>query len=181
MLTSADSVTYVFTDIPLLDSTVLTFLKNGLKLLKDKALEIIPKYRRTEVKIDLRVAERIIIFEILQLMLALYFKMLSVELSGLVLIHNFFEETYIYHLHAYLLACFYENHLKFLTCHIDFHLDSSVLWKQYQSVSQKMMEHICDLVTVKPQEILIKVCVIFYNIEICYQGCGEKASFLAII
>ena len=43
------------------------------------------------------------------------------------------------------------------------------------------MEQICDLETVKLQEIPIKVCVIFYYIEICYQGCGEKASFLAII
>ena len=39
--------------------------KNGLKLLKDKALEIIPKYGRTEVKVCLRVAKRII-FETLQ-------------------------------------------------------------------------------------------------------------------
>ena len=31
-------------------ATVLTFLKNGLKLLKDKALEI-PNYGRTEVQI----------------------------------------------------------------------------------------------------------------------------------
>ena len=70
-------------------ATVLTFLKIGLKLLKDKALEIIPKYGRTEAKVGLRVAERIIIFEVLQLILALYFKMLSVALSGLVLIRNF--------------------------------------------------------------------------------------------
>ena len=107
--------------------------------------------------------------------------MLSVALSGLVLIRNFFEETYICHLHACLLACFYEKHLTFLTFHIYFHLDNSELWKQYQSVSQEMMEQICDLETVKPQEIPIKVCVIFYNIEICYRGCGEKTSFLAII
>ena len=45
-------------------ATVLTFLKNGLKLLKDKAREIIPKYGRTEAKVSLRVAERIIIFEL---------------------------------------------------------------------------------------------------------------------
>ena len=70
-------------------ATVFTFLKNGLKLLKDKALEIIPKYGRTEAKVGLRVAERIIIFEALQLILALYFKMLSVVLSGLVLIRIF--------------------------------------------------------------------------------------------
>ena len=31
-----------------------------------------------------------------------------------------------------------------------------------------------DLETVEPQDILIKVCVMFYNIEICYRGCGEK-------
>ena len=42
-----------------------------------------------------QVAERII-FEALQLILN--FKMLSVVLSGLVLIRIFFEETYIYHL-----------------------------------------------------------------------------------
>ena len=93
-------------------ATVLIFLKNGLKLLKDKALEIMPKYGKTEAKVGLRVAERIIIFEALQLILALYFKMLSVVLSGLVLIRIFFEETYICHLYAYLLACFYEKHLK---------------------------------------------------------------------
>ena len=32
-------------------ATVLAFLKNGLKLLKDKALEIILKYGRTEAKV----------------------------------------------------------------------------------------------------------------------------------
>ena len=37
-----------------------------------------------------------------------------------------------------------------------------------------MMEQTCDLETVKPQEIPVKVCVIFYNTEICYGGCGEK-------
>ena len=107
--------------------------------------------------------------------------MLSVALSGLVLICNFFKESDFCNLHAYLLACSYEKHLKFLTSHIYFHLDNSELWKQYQSVSQEMMEQICDLETVKPQEIPIKVCVIFYYIEICYRGCGEKTSFLAII
>ena len=45
-----------------------------------------------------------------------------------------------------------------------------------------MMGQICDLETVEPQEIPIKVCVMFYNIEICYRGCGEKkASFFAIV
>ena len=53
-------------------------------------------------KVDLRAAERIIIFEIASHLqsqshhtfeLAFYFKMLSVVLSGLVLIRNIFEET----------------------------------------------------------------------------------------
>ena len=60
-----------------------------------------------------------------------------------------------------------------------FHLDDSELWKQYQSVSQEMMEQICDFETVEPQEIPIKVFVMFNNIAICYRGCGEKQeSFL---
>ena len=79
--------------------------------------------------------------------------MLSVASSGLVLICNFFEETYFCHLHAYLLACFYEKHLKFLTSYI---------------LSQEMMEQVCDLETVQPQDIPVKVCVVFCNIEICY-------------
>ena len=110
-------------------ATVLTFSKNGLKLLKDKALEKIPKYGRTEAKVSLRVAERII-FEALQLIFALYFKMLSVALSGLILIRNFCEETYICHLHACMPACFYEKYLIFLTSHIYFYLDNSELWKK---------------------------------------------------
>ena len=36
------------------------------------------------------------------------------------------------------------------------------------------MGQICDLETVEPQEISIKVCVMFYNTEICYRSCGEK-------
>ena len=105
--------------------------------------------------------------------------MLSVALSGLVLICNFLRRHFCHH-HAYLLACFYEKHLKFLTSRIYFHLDDSELWKQCQSVSQEMMEQICDLETVEPQETSIKVCVIYYNLEICYRGCGEKTSFFAI-
>ena len=48
------------------------------------------------------------------------------------------------------------------------------MWKQYQSVSQEMMRQICDLETVEPQEISVEVCVMFYNTEICYRGCGVK-------
>ena len=44
-----------------------------------------------------------------------------------------------------------------------------------------MMEQICDLETVQPQEIPIKVCVVVYNIAMCYRGYGEKESFLAIL
>ena len=101
----------------------------------------------------------------------LYFKMLYVALSGLVLIWNFFEETYFCHLHAYLLACSYEKHLKFLTSHIYFHLDNSELWKQYHSASQEMMEQICDLETVESQEIPVEVCVTFY--KKCFFSCNH--------
>ena len=37
-----------------------------------------------------------------------------------------------------------------------------------------MMGQICDLETVEPQEIPIRVCVMFHTIEICYGGCREK-------
>ena len=39
-----ETATYVFTDIPFLDNHSPYFFKNGLKLLKDKALEIIPNF-----------------------------------------------------------------------------------------------------------------------------------------
>ena len=43
-----------------------------------------------------------------------------------------------------------------------------------------MMEQICDLETVKPQEMPIKVCVTFYNKEICYGVCGEKIKCIVV-
>ena len=95
--------------------------------------------------------------------------MLSVVFSDLVLFVFFLKETYFYHLRVYLLACFYEKHLKFLTSHICFHLDNSELWKQYQSVSQEMMEQVYDLETVQLQEIPIKVEVVI--------GCGISKKF----
>ena len=73
-----------------LRATALTFLKNSLKLIKDKTFEIIPKYERTVAKVCLKVAERKIIFETHQLILVLYFTMLAVMLSELVLIFFFF-------------------------------------------------------------------------------------------
>ena len=49
------------------------------------------------------------------------------------------------------------------------------------SVRLEMMGQTSDLDTAEQQEIPIKVCVIFYNIEIYYRGCVEnKASFLVI-
>ena len=72
-------------------ATVITFLKNSLKFLKDKALRIILKYRITEAKFGGRVADRIIIFERLELILVLYLKMLSAEFPRLVLFHYFFR------------------------------------------------------------------------------------------
>ena len=77
-----------------------------------------------------------------------------------------------------------DTRYKFLKSHFCFHLDDSKLWKQNDSPSQEMMEQIRDLQTVEPQEIPIKVCVTFYNTEICYRDCGEKikkASFFVII
>ena len=83
--------------------------------------------------------------------------MLSVALSGMVLICNFFEQTYFCHLHAYLPS--YGIHLKVLEFQIYFHLDDYQLRKL--SVSQEMMEQICHLETVELQEIPIKVCIMF--------------------
>ena len=100
--------------------------------------------------------------------------MLFVALLGLVLICNFFEDTYFCYLQAYKLACFYEIHVKFFTFYNYFHLDDSVLWKQYQSVSQEMMRQICDFETFEQQEIPIKFCEMFCNKEICYPDCGER-------
>ena len=37
-----------------------------------------------------------------------------------------------------------------------------------------MIGQICDLETAEPQEIPVMVCVMFYIIEICYRGFGEK-------
>ena len=44
-------------------ATVFTFLKNDLKLLKDKVLEIILNMEELKHKVGLRLAERTIIFE----------------------------------------------------------------------------------------------------------------------
>ena len=69
-------------------------------------------------------------------------------------------------------AGFYEIHLKFLIFDIFFYFYDSELWKQYHSISLEMMRQICNVETDAPQEIPIKVCLTFYNIEICYRGCG---------
>ena len=58
-----ETVAYVFIDILFLESHSPYFFKNWLKVAQDKALEIIPKYGRTEAKVGLRTANRII-FEI---------------------------------------------------------------------------------------------------------------------
>ena len=77
----------------------------------------------------------------------------------LVLIRNVFEKTFLpswWLLSSLLLRD--TVHLKFLTPHIYFHLDSCKLCKQYQSASQEMMGQICNFERAEPQEILIKVC-----------------------
>ena len=100
-------------------------------------------------KVGLSVAEKITMK--LWLILALYFKVLPVASSGLVLICNIFEETFLPS--SCLLASLLSWDLKLLTSHIYFHLDDSKLWKQYQSLSQVMMGQICDLETVEPRGI----------------------------
>ena len=47
-----ETVAYVFTNIPLLfgPPQSLLFLKNGLQLLKEKALQMVPKYGKTEAQ-----------------------------------------------------------------------------------------------------------------------------------
>ena len=105
---------------------------------------------------------------------------MSLASSRLVLICNFFEETYFCHLRSYLLDCFYEKYLKFYISPL-FPLRRFRTVEAILILSQEMMEQICDLEKVKPQAIPIKVCVIFHNIEICYRGCGEKTSYLTII
>ena len=62
--------------------------------------------------------------------------MLSLVFSEFVLICNFFEEAYFSYLHAYLLVCIYEIHLRFLTSHIYFRLDDC--GKPYQSSTREM-------------------------------------------
>ena len=89
--------------------------------------------------------------------------MLSVALPGWLLLCNFFEDTNFSQPHAYLLACFYEVRLKFLRSHVCFHLGDCELCQQYQYSSREMIGHICNLETVEPQEIPIKVYVMFYN------------------
>ena len=61
--------------------------------------------------------------------------MLSLVLAELVLICTFFEKNFCY-LHAYLLACFYEIHLRFLTSRVYFHSDDCD--KPYQSSTREM-------------------------------------------
>ena len=96
-------------------ATILTlFIKNGFKLLKEKAFKIISKYGRNEAQNWPQGSKEnnnfcnCITFQVI---LALYFKILSVVLSGLLIIRNLSGETYFYHLYAYLLACSILNSL----------------------------------------------------------------------
>ena len=72
-------------------ATVITFLKNGLKLLKDEAMEIILNYGRTETQSWPQGSRKNnTIWKTRQLIFALHFK--SVIRFGLIC--DFFEETY---------------------------------------------------------------------------------------
>ena len=70
-------------------ATVLTFLKNGLSCSRIKRCKLYLNMEELKHKVGLRVAKRIIILEA-HLTFVLYFKILSVALSGLLLICNFF-------------------------------------------------------------------------------------------
>ena len=95
--------------------------------------------------------------------------MLSLVLSELVLICNFFKETYFCYLYAYLLACFYEIHLRFLTSHTYFNLDD--FDKPYQSSTQ--MDDGADMRFRNSRTALS---------HLLYRDCGEKKRiFLAIV
>ena len=118
-------------------------ITNGLKLLKERALEMLAKYGRTEAQNwpqNSQANKNLYNCITLQIMLAVCFKLLSVALSRLALICNFFEKTYFCHLYTQLPACFCEIHLRFLTSYIYFHLDDDELCKQYQFSNQEMME-----------------------------------------
>ena len=59
------TVIYFFTDMPFLESHSPSFSKkNGLKLLKEKALDMLPKDGRVKLKVGLRILERIMAFKI---------------------------------------------------------------------------------------------------------------------
>ena len=68
--------------------------------------------------------------------------MLSVALSGLVLICNFFEETFLPSSCLLASLLLQETPQISYISHLFFHLDDSELWEQYQSVSQEMMKQI---------------------------------------
>ena len=141
----------------------LSFLKNGLKLLADKALEIIPKYGRSEAQSwPSASGKNNNIWNTLQLILVLYFKMLSAALSRLVLICNFFEETFFCYLRAYLLACFYEEHLNPLmhnvvkwpnillkSCGVNTARFLKYVWPFYNIMHQRVKFHISFLFSLK--------------------------------
>ena len=107
----------------------------------------------------------------LQIIPALYFKMLSLVLSELVLICNFFEEAYFCYLHAYLPACFYEIHLLFsfrwLRQTIPIFNSRDGRWGRY--VIQKQSSRKKSL----------KICVMFYSAlsDYLYRDCGEEKAF----
>ena len=149
-------------------------------MLKDKALEIIPKYGRTEAKVGLKVSKKNNIWNILQLILALYFKMLSVALPGLVLICIFFEETFLPCL------CLLASLLLWETLQISYisHLFSLRQFRTVETIAISKsrddgadMQYRNNQAARNPDQGLCNI----FNTEICYRGCGEKISFLAII
>ena len=143
-----------------------------------------PKYGRTEAQNWPQGSEKNVLNCItLQMILALYFK-IHVALSRLVLIFSFFEEIFLPSSCQPASLLLRQLHLKFLLSHIYFHLDDWELCKQYQSSNQEMMGHTCDFETVEPQEIPIKVCVLFCNAlsdQFSYMETVEEKSMYSCI
>ena len=107
--------------------------------------------------------------------------MLSLELSGLVLISNHFEETFFpssYRLAKLLLPD--TSYISYTSHLLSLRRTDCELFKQYQSASQEMMGQISDSETAEPQEISIKICIMCYNalLDKLYRGSGDKQVFL---
>ena len=143
-----ETVAYIFTDILFLESHSPYFFKKWLKLLKDKAVEIIPKNGRTEKKVGLGSGKN---NNIWNSSINTYFIFQNVVCS---VIRNGFNSIFFWGEMYLSSSCLLASLLLCKTpwiSNISYFFCLDELWKQYHYVSQEMME------TVKLQEIPIKV------------------------